>query len=118
MANERRLRSNGNGGLVEDNPLTSGATTLTSAGLVPLPLVDTTNYMALILDPDGLESAPEIVWITAHTLNAGTATILRAQESTTAVAHSVDIPWVHAPTILDFDLRAYATRTFARATFR
>lgn len=102
MANEKRVRVNSLGGLVEDNPLTSGATTLTSAGLAALVLIDTTNHAVIVIDPDGLESAPEIVYVTAHTASATTATILRAQEGTTAAAHSVDIPWVHAPTIKDY----------------
>lgn len=102
MANEKRVRVNGVGGLIDDNPLTIAATTLTSTGLGPLPLINTTNYAAIVLDPDGLESAPEIVWITSHAANATTATILRSQEGTTAIAHSVDIPWVHAPTIKDY----------------
>lgn len=103
MANEKRLRANSIGGLIEDNPLTNSATTLTSAALAALPLVDTTNHCAIVLDPDGVEGAPEIAWITAHSVYATTATILRAQESTVAIARSQGIPWVHAPTVKDYD---------------
>jgi len=103
MANEKRLRNNSVGGLIEDNPLTSGATTLTSAGLTSLGVVDTTNHAVVVLDPDGIEGAPEIVYVTAHTASTTTATILRAREGTTAIAHSVDIPWVHTATVKDFD---------------
>lgn len=103
MANEKRLRVNSIGGLIEDNPLTSSATTLTSAGLAALSVVDSTNHCAIVLDPDGIEGTPEIAYITAHTSSATTATILRAQEGTGALAHSQDIPWVHAPTTKDFD---------------
>jgi hypothetical protein len=103
MANEKRLRANSIGGLVEDNPLTSGATTLTSAGLAALAVVDTTNHAAIVIDPDGIEGTPEIVYVTAHASGAGSATILRAQEGTSALAHSVDIPWAHTPTARDFD---------------
>lgn len=102
MANEKRARFNSIGGLIEDNPLTLGATTLTSAGLAAMGVIDTTNHAVIVLDPDGLEGAPEIVYVTTHTASATTATILRAQEGTLAVAHSVDVPWVHAATILDF----------------
>lgn len=102
MANEKRVRANAVGGSIDDNPLLIGATTLTSAALAALPVIDTTNYAALTLDPDGVEGSPEIVYVTAHTTGATTATIVRAQESSVAIQHSVDIPWVHAPTVKDF----------------
>ena len=103
MANELRTRTNFVGGLVEDNPLTNVATTLTSAGLAALPVIDTTNHAALILDPDGIHGAPEIVWVTAHSASSTTATIARAQESTSAREHLRDTYWVHTATIYDFE---------------
>ena len=103
MANELRTRTNFVGGLVEDNPLTNVATTLTSAGLAALPVIDTTNHAALILDPDGIHGAPEIVWVTAHSASSTTATILRAQESTSARQHLRDTYWVHTATVRDFE---------------
>ena len=102
MANELRTRTNFVGGLVEDNPLTNVATTLTSAGLAALPVIDTTNHAAIILDPDGIHGAPEIVWVTAHSASSTTATILRAQESTSARQHLRDTYWVHTATVADF----------------
>lgn len=102
MANEKRTRSNFGGGLIEDNPLTSSATTLTSAGLASLPVVDTTNHLVITLDPDGYGGAPEIIYVLAHASTASTATILRGQESTTARQHERDTPWVHSVTTLDF----------------
>lgn len=102
MANEIRTRTNFAGGLVEDAPLLVGATTLTSAGLASLPVIDTTNHAAIILDPDGIEGSPEIVWVTAHTASATTATIARAQEGTTDREHRQDTPWVHTATASDF----------------
>lgn len=102
MPNEKRLRANSIGGLIEDNPLTNVATTLTSAGLAALPVIDTTNHAAIVLDPDGYGGAPEIVYVTTHA-NAGTvATILRGQEGTAAREHIRDMPWIHAPTKRDF----------------
>lgn len=103
MANEKRLRFNSVGGLIDDNPLTSGATTLNSQGLANLGVIDTTSYAVLVLDPDGIEGNPEIVYATAHTAGATSATIVRGQEGTAALQHSLDIPWAHAPTALDFD---------------
>ena len=102
MANELRTRTNFVGGLVEDNPLTNVATTLTSAGLAALPVIDTTNHAAIILDPDGIHGAPEIVWVTAHSASSTTATITRAQESTSARQHLRDTYWVHTATVKDF----------------
>lgn len=109
MANEKRSRTNNVGGLIEDNPLTNVATTLTSAALSALPVIDTTNHAVIVLDPDGLEGAPEIVYVTAHTSGATTATIARAQEGSSALQHSVDVPWVHTPTVLDFGNAAWTT---------
>jgi len=102
MANELRVRANFLGGLVEDNPLTSGSATLTSAGLASVPAIGSTQHFPITLDPDGVGGAPEIIYITAHTAAATTATIVRGQESTTGRAHAQDTPWVHGPTAYDF----------------
>lgn len=109
MANELRSRTNFVGGLVEDNPLTNVATTLNSAGLAALPVIDTTNHAALILDPDGIHGAPEIVHVTAHSASSTTATILRAQESTSARQHLRDTYWVHTATVRDFAHEGWQT---------
>ena len=103
MPNEIRTRSNFVGGLIENTPLTSGGTTLTSAGLANLPAISATEHAALILDPDGIAGNSEIVWVTAHTAFSTTATILRAQEGTTARAHNQDMPWVHTATVRDYE---------------
>lgn len=102
MANEKRLRALAVGGLIEDNPLTNVATTLTSAGLTALPAVGSTEHAAVVLDPDGKFGAPEIAWVTAHTAGATTATIVRAREGSTARQHDRDVPWIHGPTPWDF----------------
>lgn len=102
MANELRVRSIVPDGLIDDAPLTSGATVLTSSGLASVPVIGSTQHFPIILDPDGLEGNPEIVYVTAHTSLATTATILRAQEGTVAAAHAQDTPWVHGPTTYDF----------------
>jgi hypothetical protein len=103
MANEIRVRQIAIGGLVEDNPLTSGATTLTSAGLAAVASgISSSQHLAIILDPDGIDGAPEIIWVTALTAGAGSATVLRGQESTTARAHAAGTPWIHGPTLRDF----------------
>lgn len=104
MPNETRTRQNFLGGLVEDNPLLAGATTLTSAGLGAMVSIGTTQHLALILDPDGVYGSPEIVHVTAHAAAAGTATVLRGQEGTPAREHARDTVWVHAATTTDFDV--------------
>lgn len=102
MANEARQHQDFLTGLIEDNPLGSGATTLNSASLAAIAGgVPSTHHLAITLDPDGLDGAPEIVWITAHTASATSATIARGKEGTSARAHARDIPWVHSLTATD-----------------
>lgn len=101
MANELRVRANFLGGAVEDNPLASTATTMTSAALAVAPAIGTTQYLPITLDPDGFDGIPEIAWITAHTAGANTATLLRGQEGTAARACYQDTPWVHSATTQD-----------------
>ena len=99
----QRHRQNFIGGLIEDNPLASGATTITSAALAAVDeVVLGTTYIPIVLDPDGIGGAPEIAYITAHATAATTATISRAEESTAAREHKQDIRWVHGPTSADF----------------
>jgi hypothetical protein len=104
VANEIRIRQNFIGGLVEDNPLTSGATTLTSAALAALVAIGSTEHAVIVLDPDGMSGEPEEVWVTAHTAGATTATIARAKgyPASTARAHDRDTPWVHTAVNTDF----------------
>lgn len=102
MANELRVRQLAIGGLVEDNPLTNVATTLTSAGLAAVTGgITSAQHMAIILDPDGIDGAPEVSYITALTAAAGSATVVRGQEGTTARQHAAGTPWVHGPTPRD-----------------
>lgn len=105
MAELYRRRALTVGGLIEDNPLSSGATTLTSAGLMGFGALVTDEYFPIVLDPDGQSGSPEIAFITAHTAAASTATISRGREGTTARACDRDTPWVHSTTVKDFDGR-------------
>lgn len=90
-------------GLVSDNPLSSGATTLNSSGLASMPVVAAPNYMWLVLDPNGAGGTPEIVQVTAHSASATSCTIVRGQQSTSAHSHVLNTPWVVAATPSDFD---------------
>lgn len=95
MANELRARGNFVSGTLSV-ALTNVATSMSSAGLANLPVVDTTNHAAIAIEN-------EIVWVTAHTAGATTATILRAQEGTTAATHALNVAWQHGPTALDLN---------------
>lgn len=102
MANEIRLRSNNQFGTITDNPLTVGATSITSAAFTSLPTVDTTNHLLLTLDPNETGGAAEIVKVTAHTAASDTVTVVRAQEGTSARSHVQGTTWMHAPVASDF----------------
>jgi hypothetical protein len=104
MANEIRRRYNFQSGTIDDNPLSNSATTLTSTELAGLAAVDSTEHVALVLDPTGVGNGPEIVHVTAHTGSATTATIVRGREGTSGVQHASTITWVHVATASDFTL--------------
>jgi hypothetical protein len=89
-------------GTILNNPLAIGGTSLSSAGLASLPAIASPNIAVLVLDPAGSGGVPEVVWVTAHTASATTATITRGAEGTTARAHNLNVPWIHAPTTYDF----------------
>lgn len=102
MANEIRRRYNFISGIIDDNPLSNSATTLNSTELAGLPAVGSSEHVALVLDPTGVGNGPEIVWVTAHTGSATSATIVRAREGTSAVEHASTIAWAHVATAADF----------------
>jgi hypothetical protein len=93
MANEIRARFNLVSGTLSGS-LTNVATSMSAAGLANLGVIDATNYAAITIEN-------EVVWVTAHTGGATTATILRAQEGTSAVAHNSGVAWQHGPTAFD-----------------
>lgn len=95
MANEIRARFNLVNGTLSST-LTNVATTMSSAGLANLGVIDATNYAAITIEN-------EIVWVTAHTAASSTATILRAQENTAAAAHGT-VAWQHGPTAFDLGI--------------
>jgi hypothetical protein len=86
MANEIRVRPNFvAGGLSAD--MASGATSMFSAGLADLPAITAVDHAALTLwrtDLAGRVTQKEIIWVTAHTGGASTATVVRGREGTTA----------------------------------
>lgn len=104
MANDQRVYADWVGGLVEDNPLASGATTLTSAGLAALPAIGSLEHAVIIFNPDGLHGiAPYAKRVTAHTAAATTATIEAVAIIGTAAALPQNTPWIHG--MLASDMR-------------
>lgn len=91
-----RVRTDNVFGTLTDNPLTAGATTMNSAGLANLAAVSSAEAF-IILDPNRVAGAPEIVVVTAHTGSATSATIARGQFGTTARQHAQGTEWVHGP---------------------
>lgn len=102
MANEIRRRYNFKSGTITDNPLTNSATTMNSTNLAGLPAIGSTEYAVLVLDPAGTGNGPEVVYVTAHTGSATSATIVRGREGTTAVQHSSNVTWIHVATAADY----------------
>lgn len=103
-----RIRTNFVAGLL-DAGINSSATSVTSSastgasGLPGLAAVTGSDTAVIVLDPDRLAGAPEIVYVTAHTAASGTATISRGAEGTTARAHLIGTKWVHAATKTDLE---------------
>ena len=89
-------------GTITDNPLAVGGTTMNSAGLASLPAIATPDIAVLVIDPTGSAGAPEVVYVTAHTGAATSATIARGKEGSSAREHASGIAWVHGPTLYDF----------------
>lgn len=90
-------------GDVDDNPLTVGATTLTSAELASLPIVGSGDTIELVLDPLGAGNGPELVTVTGHAASATTATITRGQHGTSAAEHAQNTPWAAVVVAADFE---------------
>lgn len=105
MANEKRLRTNSVAGALTAS-ISAIDTSMSSAGLADLGVVDATNHAAITIfavDGNGRITAKEIVYVTAHTAAATTATIARAKEGTSAAAWGAGATWSHSPTSKDFD---------------
>jgi hypothetical protein len=99
-----RLRYNGLAGTL-GAALSDSATSVTLAAKLTyvggdVPTLAAGGYFPLsILDADGL--CAEVVYVTAYTAAATTATILRGRERSAGVAHDSGATFVHGPTALD-----------------
>jgi hypothetical protein len=95
VANEIRSRTNLVSGTLSV-ALAAGDVTMSAAGLANLPVIGATNHAVIVIEN-------EIIYVTAHTAAATTATILRAQEGTSAASHALNTAWVHGSVVSDFD---------------
>jgi len=75
--------------------MTDAATTMESEELANLPAIAAGEYAVIVL-------GDEVLYVTAHTAAANTATVTRGRENTAAVAHDAAATWQHTPTIRDF----------------
>lgn len=90
-------------GTITNSPLAIDGSTLTSAELANLPVVSSPDTMWIILDPRSLQAGREIVLVTNHTSSSTSATISRAQQSTTAKIHPSGTEWIVGVTKSDLD---------------
>lgn len=103
MANEIRVRANFAAGALSAAMLT-GDTLIQSAGLADLPAIGATEYAPVAIfrtDSNGRVIQKEVVWVTAHTAAAVTATVTRGKEGTSAQAWNIGDRWSHTDTALD-----------------
>lgn len=105
MANELRVRAN----LLPTLVLTSAYdpssdTTIAAAELASWPVIDATNHMAVMVDWDRATGTPFILYITAHSSGATTATVAKDQEGTTATSVPIGTECIHGPTVQDYIL--------------
>jgi hypothetical protein len=109
MPNEIRVRQNFAAGTITDAPLSNVATVVNSAAFASLPAIGATQHLPIVLDPAAAAGAPEIVWVTAHTAGATTATVLRGRGGTTARQHAAGTVWRHTPMVDDYVTVATST---------
>lgn len=107
-----RIRGNNQYGALSQT-LLIGGTTLNSPQLASFPAVTGSDIAVLTIDPQQVGGAPEIVYVTAHTASATTATIARGKEGTSARQHSTSEVWINGITTLDLDIRRYRAKITA-----
>jgi len=92
-------------GTITDNPLSSGATQVNSAGFSALPVVASPDILWITLDPLGSAGVPELIKVTAHTSASTQVTCTRGEQQanggSAARSHALAIPWAHAMTPID-----------------
>lgn len=104
MANEKRLRIPHLRLEVQNNPLGEDDTALTVTHDARLEAISAENHLPLNLDPTEVAGAPETVYATAYSEDAGvgTLTIVRAQDGTVKRQHAQGTLVHHGPTVRDY----------------
>lgn len=90
-------------GTISNNPLGANSTSIGSTAFAQLPVIATGDSMWLVLDPDGIGGAPEIVKVTGHISGSTSVAVQRGQQGTTARQHSQGTVWRCAVTRADLD---------------
>lgn len=104
-----QLYANAAGGTVNDNPLSTVATSINSAAFANLPAVAAPDFMYLTVDPTAVGGLPEIVKVTAHTAAATVCTVVRYSQVQTGLTaasgrtHVLGTIWRHISTKASFD---------------
>lgn len=104
-----RKRSNNQYGTITNDPLTAGATSISSAEFADLPTVAGSDELIISLDTDESAGAMEIVKCTAHAAASTVITVTRAQFGTSARQHSLGTRWRHSAYDTDFVYSATST---------
>ncbi len=111
MATTNRLFQDFISFTVDTDPGASG-TSLSGPGLADLLVVADPDFIALTLDPEEVSGAAEIIWVSAHSSSATTATIVREQEGTTGRAHPIGTVVVAGVTAVVLDRSFVTARHF------
>jgi len=99
MANELRVRQQGLAGVLSAI-LAQSVTTMQSARLANLGVIDTTNHAVFTLYDENLNY--EVVRVTAHTAAATSATIVSVAGTRPAAGWPTGTKWKHGPVLDDF----------------
>lgn len=102
-------------GIITDNPLLVGATSIHDPSLTALPVVNSPDFMWLVLNPTLLTSDPhEVVKVTGHGSGANSATIIKGQDGTADQQWTSGTTWICGPTNATY--AAFAALTGATMT--
>lgn len=98
------IRQDNVNGTLDASGMPSNSPTMSSAALANLPVVQGGDAAYIMLNPFGSNGVgPELVQVTAHTLNATTATVLRGVNPAFPAQNMPGgTVWVHGPTAEDF----------------
>lgn len=100
-----RIRAGFRFGEISDNPLSDVATSINSPEFAQLPAVSGDNYLVMVLDPNGDNGTPEVVYVTLHVISDTEVFVVRGQTQEgggAARVHPVGTQWFHGPTRRDY----------------